>query len=88
MAAELERKRTKPGEEEGGKRAKRPRLDEDSAGSEQELALLPSDEDLFTPPVGGREDGEKDRLYSREGKGAPFGLHALLKKLETLYQVC
>ena len=59
MAAELERKRAKPGEEEGGKRAKRPRLEEDSAGSEQELALLPSDEDLFTPPVGGREDGEK-----------------------------
>jgi len=84
MAAELERKRAKPGEEEeGGKRAKRPRMEEDAAGSEQELELLPSDEDLFTPPVGGREDGEKKRAVSRGGKGCATRCAYINKWLET-----
>ena len=40
------------GEEEGGtRRTKRPRVEEEAGNSEQELALLPSDEDLFSLPL-------------------------------------
>ena len=48
MASDTERKRGKGGEEAAAKRTKRARLDEEGTSSERELALHPSDEDLFS----------------------------------------
>ena len=47
MASDTERKRGKGGEEAAAKRTKRARLDEERTSSERELALHPSDEDIF-----------------------------------------
>ena len=47
MASDTERKRSRGGEEAAAKKAKRARLDEERTSSERELALHPSDEDIF-----------------------------------------
>lgn len=72
MASDRDRKRGKGGDEAAGRRAKRPRLDEEGTSSEREMALHPSeDEDLFSLAALTRED-------NREGAVKP--VHTLVVK--------
>ena len=58
MASDMDRKRGKAAEEAGVRRVKRARLEEEGTNSEQEFALHPSDEDMFSLPLAGKDNGE------------------------------